>query len=66
MHRVEARPGEEIDKTLKRLKNKMETDYVLDTVRAHRYFETPAERKKRKQKMVDKRNKQLRQNKKRQ
>jgi ribosomal protein S21 len=57
MHSVEVRPGEDIDRTLKRLKNKMDVDYVLETVRAKRYFETTAEKKKRKAKALDKKRK---------
>jgi len=60
MHSVTPRNGEDIDRTLKRLKNKMDVDFVLETVRAKRYFETPIQRKKRKQKSLDKRIKQNR------
>jgi len=55
MHSVIPRKGEDIDRTLKRLKNKMDVDYILDTVRAKRYFETPKQKYKRKQKALDKR-----------
>ena len=55
MHSVIPRKGEDIDRTLKRLKNKMDVDYVLETVRSKRYFETPTDKKKRKQKALDKR-----------
>jgi small subunit ribosomal protein S21 len=54
MHSVEVRRGEDIDRVLKRLKNKMDTDYVLDEVRARRYFETKNQKAKRKQKALDK------------
>ena len=60
MHSVTPRNGEDIDRTLKRLKNKMDVDYVMETVRAKRYFETPTDKKKRKQKALDKRIKQNR------
>jgi len=60
MHSVTPRSGEDIDRTLKRLKNKMDVDYVLETVRAKRYFETPIDKKKRKAKALDKRIKQNR------
>lgn len=60
MHSVSPRSGEDIDRTLKRLKNKMDVDYVLETVRAKRYFETPIDKKKRKAKALDKRIKQNR------
>ena len=54
MHVVEYRRGEDIDHTLKRLKNKMDVDCVLETVRAKRYFETPAQKRKRKEKAAHK------------
>ena len=54
MHSVEVRKGEDIDRALKRLKGKMDTDYVMDEVRARRYFETTGEKKKRKAKALDK------------
>jgi ribosomal protein S21 len=57
MHSVEYRKGEDIDRTLKRLKNKMDVDYVLETVRAKRYFETAADKKKRKARALDKKRK---------
>jgi small subunit ribosomal protein S21 len=57
MHLVIPRKGEDIDRTLKRLKNKMDIDSVLETVRAKRYFETPSQKKKRKEKLQHKRNK---------
>jgi len=54
MHSVIPRKGEDIDRTLKRLKNKMDVDAVLETVRAKRYFETPNQKKKRKEKAMHK------------
>ena len=57
MHSVEVRPGEDIDRALKRLKTKMDADYVMDEVRARRYFETASEKKKRKAKALDKKRK---------
>jgi ribosomal protein S21 len=57
MHSVEYRKGEDIDRALKRLKNKMDVDYVLETVRAKRYFETAADKKKRKARALDKKRK---------
>jgi len=60
MHSVTPRSGEDIDRTLKRLKNKMDVDYVMETVRSKRYFENPTDKKKRKQKALDKRIKQNR------
>jgi small subunit ribosomal protein S21 len=55
MHSVIPRKGEDIDRALKRLKMKMDVDYVLETVRAKRYFETKIQKKKRKAKILDKR-----------
>jgi ribosomal protein S21 len=55
MHSVIPRNGEDIDRTLKRLKNMMDVDSVLETVRAKRYFETPPQKRKRKRKAMDKR-----------
>jgi len=60
MHSVIPRRGEDIDRTLKRLKNKMDIDSVLETVRAKRYFETEAQKKKRKEKAAHKKAKQRR------
>ena len=60
MHSVTPRSGEDIDRVLKRLKNKMDVDYILETVRAKRYFETVTQKKKRKAKALDKKIKQSR------
>ena len=57
MHSVITKKGEDIDRALKLLKNKMDVDYVLETVRAKRYFETPGQKKKRKAKALDKKRK---------
>lgn len=57
MHSVVPKNGEDIDRVLKRLKNKMDVDYVLETVRAKRYFETAADKRKRKAKALDKKRK---------
>ena len=45
---------EHIDRALKRLKNKMETEGILETVRTKRAFETPAQRKIRKLRKMQK------------
>ena len=58
MHSVQVRPGEDIDRVLKRLKNKMDVDNVIEEVRNHRYFETSGQKKKRKQKSLDRKIKQ--------
>ena len=57
MHSVITKKGEDIDRALKLLKNKIDVDYVLETVRAKRYFETPGQKKKRKAKALDKKRK---------
>ena len=45
---------EHIDRALKRLKNKIETEGILETVRTKRAFETPAQRKIRKLRKMQK------------
>ena len=45
---------EHIDRALKRHKNKMETEGILETVRTKRAFETPAQRKIRKLRKMQK------------
>ena len=54
MHSVVPRNGEDIDRTLKRLKNKMDVDSIIEIVRTKRAFETPSQKYKRKQKALDK------------
>lgn len=54
-------PKIELDKALKRLKAKMDTEGVLDTVRAKRAFETPKEKRERKLKLAIKKAKMARQ-----
>jgi small subunit ribosomal protein S21 len=58
MHSVEYRKGEDIDRVLKRLKNKMDVDGVIEEVRNHRYFETSGQKRKRKAKALDRKIKQ--------
>jgi small subunit ribosomal protein S21 len=55
MPEVIVRKGEPIDRALKRLKTKLETEGVLDEVRRLRAFETPTQRTKRKAKASAKR-----------
>ena len=52
MHTVYVRPNENIDLALRRLKQKMDTDYVLDEVRNRRAFETKGQKRKRKEKAL--------------
>ena len=53
MHSVVPRKGEDLDRALKRLKNKMDADSVLEEVRNRRYFETTNQKLKRKAKALD-------------
>ena len=56
MPKVEVKKGEPIDRALKRLKGKMESEGVLEEIRRLRSFETPAQRTKRKARANAKRN----------
>ena len=55
MNEITVRKGEPIDRALKRLKSKLETEGVMDEVRRLRAFETPTEKTKRKAKASAKR-----------
>lgn len=48
MIRVEARPGEPLDKTLRRFKKQCEKEGLTKDIRKNSYFEKPSERKRRK------------------
>jgi len=50
MPEVTVRKGEPIDRALKRLKAKLDTEGILDEVRRLRAFETPTQRLRRKAK----------------
>jgi len=50
MPEVVVRKGEPIDRALKRLKSKLDTEGILDEVRRLRAFETPVQRSRRKAK----------------
>ncbi|MEX1119919.1 MAG: 30S ribosomal protein S21 [Terrimicrobiaceae bacterium] len=50
MPEVLVRKGEPIDRALKRLKSKLDTEGILDEVRRLRAFETPVQRSRRKAK----------------
>jgi small subunit ribosomal protein S21 len=56
MPEVEIKKGEPIDRALKRLKNKMETEGIMDEMRRLRAFETPAQKTKRKARATAKKN----------
>ena len=51
MPEVIVKKGEPIDRALKRLKSKLETEGIMDEVRRLRAFETPMQRTKRKAKI---------------
>ena len=55
MQEVIVRNGEPIDRALKRLKTKLDTEGILEEVRRLRAFETPTQRTKRKAKANAKR-----------
>ncbi len=55
MPEVQVRKGEPIDRALKRLKGKLETEGVMDEVRRLRAFETPTQKSRRKAKANAKR-----------
>jgi len=56
MPEAEIKKGEPIDRALKRLKNKMETEGIMDEMRRLRAFETPAQKTKRKARATAKKN----------
>lgn len=55
MPEVQVRKGEPIDRALKRLKSKLETEGIMDEVRRLRAFETPTQKSRRKAKANAKR-----------
>jgi len=55
MPEVVVRKGEPIDRALKRLKNKLDAEGVMDEVRRLRAFETPTQKVKRKARATAKR-----------
>lgn len=57
MPEVEIKKGEPIDRALKRLKSKLETEGIMDEMRRLRAFETPTQKAKRKARSNAKRNK---------
>lgn len=57
MPEVQVKKGEPVDRALKRLKTKLETEGILDEVRRLRAFETPKERSRRKARAAAKRGK---------
>jgi small subunit ribosomal protein S21 len=57
MPEVTVRKGEPIDRALKRLKSKLDSEGILDEVRRLRAFETPTQKTRRKAKANAKRQK---------
>ena len=49
--------GEPVDRALKRLKTKLDSEGILEEMRRRRSFETPTERRQRKLRSASKRNK---------
>jgi len=47
---IKLRKGEPIEKALRRLKKKIDREGILRTVRSHRHYEKPSEKRRRKQK----------------
>lgn len=56
MPEVEVKKGEPIDRALKRLKGKMESEGIIEEMRRLRAFETPTQKAKRKARATAKRN----------
>ncbi len=54
---VTIKKGEPVDRALKRLKTKLDTEGVLEEMRRRRAFESPEQRRLRKQRTAPKRNK---------
>ena len=54
MPEVEVNKGESVDRALKRLKNKLEAEGIMDEMRRLRAFETPFQRYRRKQRTAAK------------
>ncbi len=57
MRGVVVKKGEPVDRALKRLKTKLDTEGILEEMRRRRAFESPAQRKIRKLRTASKRNK---------
>lgn len=57
MRGVSLKKNEPVDKALKRLKTKLDTEGILEEMRRRRAFESPTQRRLRKQRTAPKRNK---------
>ena len=53
---IEVKKGESVDRALKRLKSKLDTEGIIEEMRRRRAFETPTQRKVRKARSAIKRN----------
>jgi small subunit ribosomal protein S21 len=54
MIRVESRPNEALDKTLRRFKKQCEKEGLTKDIKKNSYFEKPSERKRRKDRQAEK------------
>jgi len=54
---VNVKKGEPVDRALKRLKSKLDSEGILEEMRRRRAFETPTQRRLRKQRTAPKRHK---------
>lgn len=50
MTEIRLKKGESVDRALRRLKKKIDREGILKIVRAHRHYEKPSERRRRKEK----------------
>ncbi len=57
MRGIVVKKGEPVDRALKRLKSKLDTEGILEEMRRRRAFETPTQRKVRKLRTASKRHK---------
>ncbi len=48
MSEVKIRKGEPVEKALRRLKKKLDKEGIMREIRAHRHFEKPSEKRRRK------------------
>ncbi len=54
MPKEKVRPGESIDKVLRRLKKKLDKEGIMKAVRAHRYYDKPSVKARAKSKAAQK------------
>lgn len=52
MTEIKLKKGEPVEKALRRLKKKVDREGTLRTVRSHRHFEKPSEKRRRKMKIA--------------